>query len=417
MKQAALNYHREAKPGKLSVEITKPADTQQDLSLAYSPGVAEPVKEIMADSQLAYDYTIKGNLVAVVTNGTATLGLGNTGALASKPVMEGKALLFKRFANIDSFDIEIDETDVDKFVEIVTKIAPTFGGINLEDIAAPACFEIEQKLIEALDIPVFHDDQHGTAIICVAALLNALQIQNKALADAKIVCVGAGAAGIAILNLLLESGAQHDNILLLDSKGVVHSGRDDLNVYKQAFAVETDKRTLTDAMQAADVFLGLSVANLLTAEMLLSMAARPVVLAMANPDPEVLPEAALAIRDDIIIGTGRSDYPNQVNNVLGFPYIFRAALDCRAKEINSEMKLACVEALRNLAKEPVSQQVLDAYGLRELSFGKDYILPKPTDSRLLQQLPPAIIQAAKASGVAREVLGTTTERFYSAESE
>lgn len=400
MKQAALEYHQNGKPGKLSVELSKPADTQQELSLAYSPGVAEPVKEIMADPQRAYDYTIKGNLVAVITNGTATLGLGNTGALASKPVMEGKALLFKRFANIDSFDIEIDETDVDKFVEVVSKIAPTFGGINLEDIAAPACFEIERKLIETLDIPVFHDDQHGTAIISVAGLLNALEVQNKSLAEAKVVCVGAGAAGIAILNLLLESGAIGENILLVDSKGVVHSGRDDLNAYKQLFAVETEKRTLADAMQGADVFLGLSQGGLLSKEMVLSMAAKPVVLAMANPDPEILPETALALRDDIIIGTGRSDYPNQVNNVLGFPYIFRAALDCRAREVNTEMKLACVNALRDLAKEPVPAEVLEAYGLEELHFGRDYILPKPTDPRLLQKLPPVIIQAAKASGVA-----------------
>ncbi|WP_319380398.1 malic enzyme-like NAD(P)-binding protein [Thiomicrorhabdus sp.] len=400
MKKEALDYHRRGKPGKLSVEICKPADTQKDLSLAYSPGVAAPVEEIMANPERVYDYTIKGNLVAVITNGTATLGLGNTGAMASKPVMEGKALLFKRFSNIDSFDIEVDETDVDRFVEIVTRIAPTFGGINLEDIAAPACFEIERRLIEALDIPVFHDDQHGTAIISVAGLLNALEIQDKTLSEAKIVCVGAGAAGIAILNLLLESGARRENILLLDSKGVIHCGRDDLNVYKQPFALETDKRTLADAMQGADVFLGLSAGDLLSDDMVLSMAEDPVILAMANPYPEILPEQAHALRGDIVMGTGRSDYPNQVNNVLGFPYIFRAALDCRAKVINTEMKLACVEALRALAKEPVTETVLKAYGLSELSFGKDYILPKPTDPRLLERLPAAIIQAAKNSGAA-----------------
>ncbi|WP_321277281.1 malic enzyme-like NAD(P)-binding protein [Thiomicrorhabdus indica] len=399
MKQAALRYHQQLPAGKLSVEITKPANTQDDLSLAYSPGVAEPVKAILDQPDKVYDLTIKGNLVAVISNGTATLGLGNTGALACKPVMEGKALLFKRFANIDSFDIEVDETDVEKFVQVVKSIAPTFGGINLEDIKAPECFEIERRLVEELDIPVFHDDQHGTAVITVAAVLNALEIQQKTLAEAKIVCVGAGAAGMAILDLLIESGAQKSNILLLDSKGVIYTGRSDLNAYKQVFAVETEKRTLMDAMQNADVFLGLSRGGLLSKEMLLSMAENPVVLAMANPDPEILPEDVRAIRKDVIIGTGRSDYPNQVNNVLGFPYIFRAALDCRAKVINTPMKLACVQALCDLAKQPVPEEVLQAYGLTELSFGKDYILPKPIDSRLLEELPPLIIQAALDSGV------------------
>ncbi|WP_130536422.1 malic enzyme-like NAD(P)-binding protein [Thiomicrorhabdus indica] len=399
MKQAALRYHQQLPAGKLSVEITKPANTQDDLSLAYSPGVAEPVKAILDQPDKVYDLTIKGNLVAVISNGTATLGLGNTGALACKPVMEGKALLFKRFANIDSFDIEVDETDVEKFVQVVKSIAPTFGGINLEDIKAPECFEIERRLVEELDIPVFHDDQHGTAVITVAAVLNALEIQQKTLAEAKIVCVGAGAAGMAILDLLIESGAQKSNILLLDSKGVIYTGRSDLNAYKQVFAVETEKRTLMDAMQNADVFLGLSRGGLLSKEMLLSMAENPVVLAMANPDPEILPEDVRAIRTDVIIGTGRSDYPNQVNNVLGFPYIFRAALDCRAKVINTPMKLACVQALCDLAKQPVPEEVLQAYGLTELSFGKDYILPKPIDSRLLEELPPLIIQAAVDSGV------------------
>lgn len=399
MKQAALRYHQQLPAGKLSVEITKPANTQDDLSLAYSPGVAEPVKAILDQPNKVYDLTIKGNLVAVISNGTATLGLGNTGALACKPVMEGKALLFKRFANIDSFDIEVDETDVEKFVQVVKSIAPTFGGINLEDIKAPECFEIERRLVEELDIPVFHDDQHGTAVITVAAVLNALEIQQKTLAEAKIVCVGAGAAGMAILDLLIESGAQKSNILLLDSKGVIYTGRSDLNAYKQVFAVETEKRTLMDAMQNADVFLGLSRGGLLSKEMLLSMAENPVVLAMANPDPEILPEDVRAIRKDVIIGTGRSDYPNQVNNVLGFPYIFRAALDCRAKVINTPMKLACVQALCDLAKQPVPEEVLQAYGLMELSFGKDYILPKPIDSRLLKELPPLIIQAALDSGV------------------
>ena len=400
MREEALDYHRLGKHGKLSVEICKPAYTQKDLSLAYSPGVAAPVEEILQDPELAYEYTIKGNLVAVITNGTATLGLGNTGALASKPVMEGKALLFKRFANIDSFDIEVNETDVDRFVEVVKAIAPTFGGINLEDIAAPECFEIERKLIEALEISVFHDDQHGTAIIAVAGLLNALEIQQKDPQQAKIVCVGAGAAGIAILDLLLGFGVPKHNILLLDSKGVVHANRTDLNEYKLAYAADTHKRTLEDAMQDADVFLGISRGDLLTEQMIQSMASKPVILAMANPVPEIMPEKAFEIRDDIIIGTGRSDYPNQVNNVLGFPYIFRAALDCRAKVINTEMKLACVEALRNLAKEPVPQAVLEAYALTDLSFGKDYIIPKPTDPRLLEKLPPAIIEAAKRSGVA-----------------
>lgn len=314
--------------------------------------------------------------------------------------MEGKALLFKRFANIDSFDIEVNEKDVDRFVEVVKAISPTFGGINLEDIAAPACFEIERKLVEALDIPVFHDDQHGTAIITAAGLLNALEIQDKTLEESKIICVGAGAAGIAILNLLIECGAKPENILLLDSKGVIHSKRQDLNEYKRAFAIETDRRTLEDAMQDADVFLGLAKGDLLSEQMVLSMAENPVILAMANPYPEILPEKAHEIRDDIVMGTGRSDYPNQVNNVLGFPYIFRAALDCRAKVINTEMKLACVEALRSLTKEPVPKSVLEAYALTDLTFGKDYIIPKPTDPRLLEKLPPAIIHAAKASGVA-----------------
>ena len=401
LNQAALRYHEDPTPGKLAIQVTKPANTQYDLSLAYSPGVAEPVRHIADNPEDAYRYTAKGNLVAVISNGTAVLGLGNVGALAGKPVMEGKAVLFKIFADIDVFDIEVDAADPDEFIRTVKNIAPTFGGINLEDIAAPHCFDIEKALIEALDIPVFHDDQHGTAIIVAAGLLNALELQQKQLADARIVVVGAGAAAIASINLLCALGATPANIMALDRQGVIHNGRTDLNSYKQAIAVDTDRRTLADALRGADVVLGLSGPDLIDAEMVKSMAAKPVIFAMSNPVPEVRPEVAFAVRDDIIMGTGRSDYPNQVNNVLGFPYIFRGALDARAKRINQQMQIAAVHALKALTHEPVPQSVLDAYKLRSLSFGPDYVIPKPLDPRLREAVAGAVKQAAIDSGVAR----------------
>jgi malate dehydrogenase (oxaloacetate-decarboxylating)(NADP+) len=400
-KQQALDYHSEGRPGKLAIAVTKPCETQSDLSLAYTPGVAEPVRAIAANAHDAYRYTAKGNLVAVITDGSAVLGLGNVGALAGKPVMEGKAVLFKRFADIDVFDIEVSARSSTEFIQTVNNIAPTFGGINLEDIAAPQCFEIEQALIEQLDIPVFHDDQHGTAIIICAGLLNALEIQGKSLADANIVCLGAGAAGIASMRLLVSLGASKDNIFLVDRNGVIHSGRNDLNIYKQEFALNTDKRTLADAMQDADVFIGVSGPNLVSAQMVASMAANPVVFALSNPDPEIAYDTATAVREDLIIATGRSDYPNQVNNVLGFPYIFRGALDVHAKDINQAMKIAAVKALASLAREPVPQSVLKAYGLKNLEFGRQYIIPKPFDPRLNEYVPPAIAQAAVDSGAAR----------------
>ena len=390
-REAALAYHQFPKPGKLSVEPTKACATAADLTLAYSPGVAEPVREIAKDAENAYRYTNKGNLVAVISDGTAILGLGNLGPLASKPVMEGKAVLFKRFAGIDVFDIEVESKSTEHFIETVAAIAPTFGGINLEDIAAPHCFEIEKALSERLDIPVFHDDQHGTAVIICAGLLNALEIQGKKLESAKIVCLGAGAAGLASMRLLMAMGARAENILLVDSKGVIHSGRTDLNSYKQEFARSTDKRTLADAMQDADVFVGVSGPNLVTPEMVQSMAKNPVVFALANPDPEIRPEAAHAARNDLVMATGRSDFPNQVNNVLGFPFIFRGALDARAKRITQTMLISAVKALAALAKEPVPQAVLDAYGLKSLDFGREYILPKPFDPRLIDRIPAAIV--------------------------
>ncbi len=401
LKQAALQYHAEPVAGKISIQVTKPCETQRDLSLAYTPGVAEPVRAIAADPDAAYLYTSKANLVGVISNGTAVLGLGNVGALAGKPVMEGKAVLFKRFANIDVFDIEVDAADPEAFIETVQRIAPTFGGINLEDIKAPECFEIERRLIESLDIPVFHDDQHGTAIILCAGLLNALELQGKKLADARIVCLGAGAAGIASMKLLLELGARCENIFMVDRKGVIHSGRDDLNQYKQQFATQTDRRSLADAMRDADVFIGLSGPDLVSPEMLGSMAPRPVVFALSNPDPEIGPELALATRDDLIMGTGRSDYPNQVNNVLGFPFIFRGALDVHASTINTAMEIAAVHALKNLARQEVPKSVLQAYKLDRLEFGPNYIIPTPLDPRLLQAVPAAIAKAAVDSGVAR----------------
>ncbi len=377
LKRDALAYHAEPVPGKISIELTKPADTLWDLSLAYSPGVAEPCREIASDPDLAYRYTGKGNLVAVISNGTAVLGLGNLGSLASKPVMEGKALLFKRFAGINAIDIEVDTEDTQEFIATVARIAGTFGGINLEDIGAPECFEIESALIEQCDIPVFHDDQHGTAIVTAAGLINALEIQGKRLEDAIITCLGAGSAAIACMRLLVSMGARRENIYMLDRRGVIYAGRDGVNAYKQEFANHTDKRSLADAIDGADVFIGLSGADLLSPAMLLSMADRPVVFACSNPDPEIKPELALATRDDLIIATGRSDYPNQVNNVLGFPFIFRGALDVRASIINEEMKVAAVLALSELAREPVPAEVLAACELDALSFGRDYIIPKP----------------------------------------
>jgi malate dehydrogenase (oxaloacetate-decarboxylating)(NADP+) len=401
MKQAALDYHAKPTPGKISVELTTPAETQWDLSLAYSPGVAEPCREIARDPALAYEYTGKGNLVAVISNGTAVLGLGNLGPLASKPVMEGKALLFKRFAGINAIDIEVNTEDADEFIATVARIADTFGGINLEDIKAPECFEIEAALVEQCSIPIFHDDQHGTAIVTAAGLLNALEIQGKRLEDVSITCLGAGAAAIACMRLLVSLGARRENLYMLDRRGVIYEGREGVNAYKQEFANHTDKRSLSDALKGADVFIGLSGANLMSAEMLLSMADRPVVFACSNPDPEIQPELALATRDDLIIATGRSDYPNQVNNVLGFPFIFRGALDVRASCINEAMKVAAVKALGELAREEVPAEVLAACDLDSLVFGPQYIIPKPVDSRLLSHIAPAVARAAVESGVAR----------------
>ncbi len=401
IKQAALDYHALPRPGKIAIELTKPAETALDLSLAYSPGVAEPVRAIADNPEDAYRYTGKGNLVAVISNGSAILGLGNLGALASKPVMEGKALLFKRFAGVDAIDIEVESESPQAFIDTVKRIACTFGGINLEDIKAPECFEIECRLIEACDIPVFHDDQHGTAIVTAAAMLNALEIANKNIAEAKLVCLGAGSAAIACVKLLLTCGFRSENILMLDSQGVIHSGRNDLNQYKAMFAVETDCRTLDDAIEGADAFLGVSGANLLSPEQLAKMAVNPIVFACANPDPEICPELAKAARPDVIMATGRSDYPNQVNNVLGFPFIFRGALDVRAARINEDMKMAAVQAIRALAKESVPASVISAYDGVELTFGPDYIIPKPMDPRLLGAVSAAVARAAVDSGVAR----------------
>jgi malate dehydrogenase (oxaloacetate-decarboxylating)(NADP+) len=404
LKQQALDYHASPVPGKISVELTTPAETQWDLSLAYSPGVAEPCRVIADDPSLAYRYTGKGNLVAVISNGTAVLGLGNLGPLASKPVMEGKALLFKRFAGINAIDIEVDTENADEFMDTVERIAGTFGGINLEDIKAPECFEIESKLIERCDIPVFHDDQHGTAIVTAAGLINALEIQGKRIEDAIITCLGAGSAAIACMRLLVTMGAKRENIYMLDRRGVIYHGREGVNAYKQEFANHTDKRSLSHAIEGSDVFIGLSGADLLSPEMLLSMADRPIVFACSNPDPEIQPELAHATRSDVIVATGRSDYPNQVNNVLGFPFIFRGALDVRASRINEEMKIAAVHALSRLAREPVPKNVLDACNLESLEFGPEYIIPKPVDGRLLPWIAPAVAEAATKSGVARLAL-------------
>lgn len=400
-RQQALDYHAYPTPGKISVELSKPADSAADLALAYSPGVAEPVREIAQDADAVYRYTGKGNMVAVISNGTAILGLGNLGPMASKPVMEGKALLFKRFAGLDSIDIEVKHRTIDEFVDTVANIADTFGGINLEDIKAPDCFEIEKQLIERCEVPVFHDDQHGTAIVTAAGMLNALELQGKDIGEATIVCLGAGAAAVACMELLIKCGAQREKIYMLDRKGVIHTRRDDINKYKQLFANNTDKRTLEDVIEGADLFVGVSGPDLLSPEALKLMADKPVVFACSNPDPEINPEVAHQVRDDLIIGTGRSDYPNQVNNVLCFPFIFRGALDVRASEINDAMKLAAVEAIRGLAKEPVPQSVLDAAGLSSLSFGPDYIIPKPMDARLLPKVARAVALAAVETGVAR----------------
>ncbi len=404
-KLAALEYHQHPLPGKISVEISKPCNTQRDLSLAYTPGVAEPVRAIARNPEDAYKYTAKGNLIAVITDGSAVLGLGNVGALAGKPVMEGKAVLFKRFADIDVFDIEVNADTPQQFIETVARIAPTFGGINLEDITAPRCFEIEQTLDAMLDIPVFHDDQHGTAIIIAAGLLNALELQGKTLASSRIVCMGAGAAGIASMKLLVGLGAKKDNIMLLDRNGVIHSEREDLNIHKAEFAVTTECRTPLEALEGADVFIGVSGPDLMTPEMLEVMAPRPIVFALSNPNPEIQPELAFRTRDDIIMATGRSDYPNQVNNVLGFPYIFRGALDAGASSITQQMHIAAVKEICALTHEPVPEEVLDAYGLKQLSFGPDYIIPKPLDPRLINRVPPAVAKAAYDSGVAKHPHG------------
>ncbi len=400
-KKAALDYHEFPRPGKISVELTTPAESARDLALAYSPGVAEPVREIAKDPDNAYRYTAKGNLVAVISNGSAILGLGNLGPLASKPVMEGKALLFKRFAGIDSVDIEVDAESPQAFIDTVARIAETFGGINLEDIKAPECFEIERTLIERCNIPVFHDDQHGTAIVTAAGMINALEIAGKKLDEVRIVCLGAGAAASACMKLLINMGAKVENIFMIDRKGVIHSGRDDLSPEKAVFATETDLRTLDEAIEGADVFVGLSGPDLFKPEQLAKMAPTPIVFACSNPDPEIHPDLAHATRSDVIMATGRSDFPNQVNNVLGFPFIFRGALDVRATEINEAMKEAAVKALANLAKAEVPQDVLTAYELDALAFGPQYIIPKPTDNRLFGAVSMAVAQAAIDSGVAR----------------
>lgn len=402
LKEEALKYHQFPQPGKIETVPTKPYSTVHDLSLAYSPGVAYPCLEIEEDPEKSYDYTNRGNLVAVISNGTAVLGLGNIGAKAAKPVMEGKALLFKIFAGLDSFDIEVDETDIDAFVRTVKALAPTFGGINLEDIKAPECFEIERRLREELDIPVMHDDQHGTAIISGAALLNALEIQGKEIDKVRLVVNGAGAAAIACTKLYMALGVKLENIVMCDSKGVIRKDRKGLTTQKEEFATDKDLNTLAEAMVGADVFLGLSKADVVTPEMVKSMAEKPIVFALANPDPEIEYELAMSTRDDLIFATGRSDYPNQINNVLGFPYIFRGALDCGATEINEEMKVAAARAIASLAHEPVPAQIAKAYDVEGMSFGKEYLLPKPFDRRLLTIVAPAVAKAAADSGVARK---------------
>ncbi|MDR2037133.1 MAG: NADP-dependent malic enzyme [Bacteroidales bacterium] len=404
LKKEALKYHAQGRPGKIEVIPTKPHNTQSDLSLAYSPGVAEPCLEIEKNAEDAYKYTAKGNLVAVISNGTAVLGLGNIGALAGKPVMEGKGLLFKIFADIDVFDIEIDTSNVDKFIETVRLISPTFGGINLEDIKAPECFEIEERLKKELQIPVMHDDQHGTAIISSAALLNALDVAGKKIEEVKVVVNGAGASAIACTKLYLQLGVKRENVIMCDSKGVLNLSRSDLNASKKEFATNRDLHTLEEALRDADVFLGLSAADILTQDMVRSMSANPIVFALANPNPEISYDAAIESRTDIIFATGRSDYPNQVNNVLGFPYIFRGALDVRATCINEEMKIAAVHALASIAKEPVPDTVAAAYNKKSISFGREYLIPKPMDPRLVTRISTAVAKAAIDSGVARHII-------------
>ncbi|KAJ30434.1 NADP-dependent malic enzyme [Sulfitobacter pontiacus] len=399
--EEALAFHLEPTPGKFEITATVPMTTQRDLSLAYSPGVAVPCEAIAENPELAYDYTNKGNMVAVISNGTAVLGLGNLGALASKPVMEGKSVLFKRFADVNSIDVELDTEDPEAFINAVKLMGPTFGGINLEDIKAPECFIIEQRLKEEMDIPVFHDDQHGTAVICAAGLLNALRISGKKIEDVQIVLNGAGAAGIACLELLKAMGAKHNNCIMCDTKGVIYQGRTEgMNQWKSAHAAQTELRTLEEAMKNADVFLGVSVKGAVTPAMVASMADNPVIFAMANPDPEITPEEAHEVRPDAIVATGRSDYPNQVNNVLGFPYLFRGALDIHARAINDEMKIACAHALADLAREDVPDEVALAYG-KNLSFGRDYIIPTPFDPRLIHRIPPAVARAGMDTGAAR----------------
>ncbi len=400
--QEALQFHSRGRPGKIEIIASKPMTTQRDLSLAYSPGVAVPVRAIHENPAAAFDYTGRGNMVGVISNGTAILGLGNLGALASKPVMEGKAVLFKRFADIDAIDLEVDTEDPDQFINAVRYLGPSFGGINLEDIKAPECFIIEERLRELMDIPVFHDDQHGTAIITAAGMLNAMRLTGRDIRETKLVCNGAGAAGIACLDLIKAMGFSPENVLLCDTKGVVYRGRTEgMNQWKAAHAAETDKRTLADAMAGADIFFGLSAKGALTADMVASMAANPIIFAMANPDPEITPEEAHAIRDDAIVATGRSDYPNQINNVLGFPYIFRGALDVRAKTINMEMKLAAAHALADLAREDVPDEVAAAYEGARPRFGREYLIPAPFDPRLIRTVPAAVARAAMETGVAQ----------------
>jgi malate dehydrogenase (oxaloacetate-decarboxylating)(NADP+) len=405
----ALKYHSQGRPGKLQVIPTKQAETQDDLALAYTPGVAQPCLKIKDNPMDAYQYTNKGNLVAVISNGTAVLGLGNIGAIAGKPVMEGKGLLFKIFADVDVFDIEIDENDPDKFVEIVKAIAPTFGGINLEDIKAPECFHIERRLKEELHIPLMHDDQHGTAIIVSSGFVNALEITGKQIEDIKLVVNGAGSAAIACTNLLITMGVRRENVVMCDSKGVINESRTDLNEEKQQFITSRNLNTLQEALVGADAFLGVSTANVLSQDMLRTMAENPIVFALANPNPEIKYEEAVMTRKDVLVATGRSDYPNQINNVLGFPYIFRGALDVQARAINEEMKVAAVKAIASLAKEPVPASVLKAYGLKSLSFGHDYFIPKPFDPRLLEVVSVAVAKAAMESGVARRSINDWDE--------
>ncbi len=402
--QEALDFHAEGRPGKLQIVATKNLRDARDLSLAYSPGVAVPCKRIQEDPDAAYDYTARGNIVAVISNGTAVLGLGNLGALASKPVMEGKAVLFKRFADIDGIDLEVSTEDVDEFINCVKYLGPSFGGINLEDIKAPECFEIEKRLAKLMDIPVFHDDQHGTAIVAGAGLYNALELTNRKVEEIKLVVNGAGAAAIACTNLFKSMGVQRENITMCDSKGVIYEGREGVNQWKAPFAIETTARSLADAMDGADVFLGLSVKGAVTQDMVKTMSENPIIFAMANPDPEITPEDVLAVSPGAIVATGRSDYPNQINNVLGFPYIFRGALDVRASEVNEDMKVAAVKAIAELAREPVPASVQEAYGGLELSFGPQYIMPTPFDPRLAVFVSSAVAQAAMESGVARKPL-------------